>query len=105
MYFQFIGKFIPPQDEYIPTDEELAEAEKLREKRDKQREANKKWYAKKRGEFEPPVPLTAEGTGSRRAGAFTSEAILQKPVRNLRYKRKYLSQSRGAFCRCRRCRT
>jgi acyl-CoA hydrolase len=50
VYFQFIGKFTPPQEEHIPTEEELAEQEKLREKRAKQREANNRWYAKKKAE-------------------------------------------------------
>jgi hypothetical protein len=66
VYFQFIGKFTLPQEEHIPTEEELASQEKLREKRAKQREANNRWYAKKReevklqqaierGEIEPPT--------------------------------------------------
>jgi uncharacterized protein YeeX (DUF496 family) len=50
VYFNFIGRFTPPQEEHIPTEEEFAEAEKLRAKRAKQREANRRWYAKKRAE-------------------------------------------------------
>jgi hypothetical protein len=50
VYFQFIGKFTPPQEEHILSEEELAVQEKLREKRAKQREANNRWYAKKKAE-------------------------------------------------------
>ena len=52
VYFNFIGRFTPPQEEYIPTMEELAEAEKRRQRRAKQREANQRWYAKKKAEQE-----------------------------------------------------
>ncbi|GHU76213.1 hypothetical protein FACS1894188_08390 [Clostridia bacterium] len=31
VYFNFIGKFTPPQEEHIPTEEELAESEKRRQ--------------------------------------------------------------------------
>jgi DNA invertase Pin-like site-specific DNA recombinase len=59
-YFRFIGRFSPPQEEHIPTEEELAEQEKRRQKLAKQREANRRWYAKKKaeqsGETLPPAP-------------------------------------------------
>ena len=50
VYFRFIGKYKPPQEEHIPTAEELAEQEKRRVKLEKQREANRRWYAKKKAE-------------------------------------------------------
>jgi DNA invertase Pin-like site-specific DNA recombinase len=49
--FNFIGRFEPPSEPPAPpTAEELAEEEKRRERRAKQREANKRWYAKKKVE-------------------------------------------------------
>jgi hypothetical protein len=50
IYFNFIGRFEPPKDEAPLTSEELAEKERKREKRAKQREANRRWCAKKRSE-------------------------------------------------------
>jgi hypothetical protein len=52
IYFNFIGKFDLSEEEIIPTPEELAEQERLRQKRAKQREANRRWYAKKKAEQE-----------------------------------------------------
>jgi DNA invertase Pin-like site-specific DNA recombinase/uncharacterized protein YeeX (DUF496 family) len=61
VHFNFIGKFTPPMEERIPTEEETAEAEKLRAKRAKQREANRRWYAKKKAEQSSEIPeLTPE---------------------------------------------
>jgi DNA invertase Pin-like site-specific DNA recombinase len=50
--FNFIGKFeAPAEPSAPPTPEELAAEEKRRERRAKQREANKRWYAKKKAEM------------------------------------------------------
>ena len=48
VHFNFIGRFTPPQEEHMPTEEELAEQEKRRQRLEKQREANRRWYAKKK---------------------------------------------------------
>ncbi len=48
IHFNFIGNFVPAKEEPALTAEELAERDKLRQKREKQREANRRWYAKKR---------------------------------------------------------
>lgn len=55
--FNFIGRFEPPSEPPAPpTADELAAEEKRREKLAKQREYNRRWYAKKRAE-----ELAAEG--------------------------------------------
>jgi hypothetical protein len=59
VYFNFIGNFTLPKEEVILTPEELAAQEKLREKRAKQREANKRWYAKQKEKREQEQPKTA----------------------------------------------
>jgi hypothetical protein len=49
--FNFIGKFAPPSEPPAPpTEEELAAEEKRRARLVKQREANRRWYAKKKAE-------------------------------------------------------
>ncbi len=48
IHFNFIGNFKVPVVEVPPMPEELAAQEKLRQKRAKQREANKRWYAKQK---------------------------------------------------------
>ena len=48
--FNFIGKFDLPLEIIPPTEEELAAERKRREKLAKQREYNRRWYAKKRAE-------------------------------------------------------
>jgi hypothetical protein len=51
VYLSYIGRFeLPTEEQTPPTAEEIAAAEKRREKLAKQREANKRWYAKKRAE-------------------------------------------------------
>jgi hypothetical protein len=57
IYFNFIGKYDLPEEE--PTPEELAAQEKRRIKLAKQREANKRHYAKKKAEYERQQPKTA----------------------------------------------
>ena len=59
VYFNFIGRFTPPQEEHIPTEEELAEAEKRRQRLARQREANQRWYAKKREEEKRRLAIEA----------------------------------------------
>ncbi|GHV48652.1 recombinase [Clostridia bacterium] len=60
VHFNFIGKFTPPQEKHIPTEEELAEAEKRRQRLVKQREANHRYYAKRKalasGDIPAPTP-------------------------------------------------
>jgi DNA invertase Pin-like site-specific DNA recombinase len=60
IHFNFIGSFEVPRVIVPPTPEELAEQEKLRQKRAKQREANRKWYMKKKAEQsrKSPAPAT-----------------------------------------------
>jgi len=48
IHFNFIGNFVLPKQEKVSTPEELAEQEKLRQKRIKQREANRRWYDKQK---------------------------------------------------------
>ena len=53
IYLNFIGYFILPKEEAPPpTEEELAEQEKRRCRLEYQREANRRWYAKKKHEEE-----------------------------------------------------
>ena len=52
IHFNFIRNFINPKQEMPPTPEELEAQEKSREKRAKQREANRRWYAKKKQAME-----------------------------------------------------
>lgn len=51
IYFNFIGNFTFPEEITPPTPEELAAKEKLRRKRELQRAANARWYAKKTAEY------------------------------------------------------
>jgi hypothetical protein len=104
VYFNFIGRFTPPQEEHIPTEEELAEAEKLRVKRAKQREANNRWYAKKRaeekrrlaieaGEIMPPTPEEIEAAERERlAKEETAEA--ERRERRRESSRKWAQRNR-----------
>jgi DNA invertase Pin-like site-specific DNA recombinase len=48
--FNFIGRFTVPAEEKIQTEEELAAEEKRRAKLLRKREANRRWYAKKKAE-------------------------------------------------------
>jgi DNA invertase Pin-like site-specific DNA recombinase len=51
VYLSYIGKFeLPAEEKAPPTPEETAAEEKRRAKLAKQREANKRWYAKKRAD-------------------------------------------------------
>ena len=62
IHFNFIGSFIPAKEEPALTFEELAEREKLRKKREKQREANRRWYAKKREQERQAQQMQAESS-------------------------------------------
>jgi hypothetical protein len=60
IHLNFIGHFEAPQEQAPPpTAEELEEAEKRRKRLEYQREANKRWYAKKRQEEEWQKALAA----------------------------------------------
>ena len=50
IYFNFIGHFTVPINETPPTAEEIEAEEKRRQKLAKQREANRRWYAKQKAE-------------------------------------------------------
>ena len=52
IFFNFIGQFDVPIEEIPPTLEELEEQEKRRRKLEYQREANRRWYEKKKREAE-----------------------------------------------------
>ena len=52
IFMNFIGVFTPPKDETPPTAEELEEQEKRHRRLEYQRDANKRWYEKKRLEAE-----------------------------------------------------
>ena len=52
IYFNFIGNFIVPVEEVPPAIEELEAQEKRRKRLEYQREANKRWYEKKKREME-----------------------------------------------------
>ncbi len=59
IHLNFIGHFEAPQEQEPPTAEELEEAEKRRKRLEYQREANKRWYAKKKQETEWQRALAA----------------------------------------------
>jgi hypothetical protein len=81
VHFNFIGRFTPPQEEAAPlTPEELAEEAKRQKRLAYQREANKRWYAKKReeelrrqaierGEIAPPTAEEIEAAKRERLAA------------------------------------
>jgi hypothetical protein len=68
VYLNFIGKFdLPIEEEAPPTQEELAAQEKRRKRLARQREANRRFYAKRKAE--------AEWKKAVEAGAVTQEEI------------------------------
>ena len=94
VHFSFIGKFSPPHEEHIPTEEELAEAEKRRAKLAKQREANRRWYAKKRAEQtgEIPEPTPEELAAAARTAQIKRE---ERAAKNREHKREWARQDRA----------
>ncbi|MDR1061368.1 MAG: DUF4368 domain-containing protein [Clostridiales bacterium] len=87
IYFRFIGQFAPPREERAPADGELAAQEHLRAKRARQREANRRWYAKKKavqpGESPEPAPEeTAAKAGAGQGKHAEREARRRERKRN-----------------------
>jgi hypothetical protein len=67
VHLSYIGRFeLPAEEKEPPTPEEIAAEEKRRAKLAKQREANKRWYAKKRAE---QLAAEAEASAARAATA------------------------------------
>ena len=103
IHFNFIGNFIVPREEAPPTPEELETQEKLREKRAKQREANKRWYAKKMKEAERlraeqagelPPPTAEEIEAAEREKMVREQAERKRIEKRSKYQRDWMRQRR-----------
>ena len=103
IYFNFIGNFIVPKEETPLTLEDLEIQENLREKRAKQREANQRWYAKKKAEAERkraeeagelPPPTAEEIEAAEREKLAREQAKQEHNEQRRKYQRDWARQQR-----------
>jgi DNA invertase Pin-like site-specific DNA recombinase len=94
VYFNFIGRFSPPCEEHIPTEEELAEQEKRRQRLARQREANQRWYAKQKAlaSGETPEPTPEETAAAEKA---KQAKKAEREAQKREYKRDWARQNRA----------
>jgi len=97
IYFNFIGNFIVPMEEIPPTAEELAEQEKHRKKLEYQREANRRWYDKKKREAEWHRALEAGEISEEELENRKQEQLAQEETEKIQ--RKQRTEQRREYAR------
>jgi len=79
IYLNLIGNFELPQEAVPPpTADELEAEEKLRQKRARQREANKRWYAKKTAEYRWQQAVDAGEVSQEEINAYNQAKLEQE---------------------------